>query len=177
MPTFTYPLEQYYRRLEYLIAPQTVVVLGLGRTSPWNVEAVPPTPDPNSPTLEELFVYFKIPIRYGAKRLAYPTEETITLKDEAYLLYPEVPLEEIRLKQLREMYLEVTIDHNEINAGSFRSFGVFVVRKFLKEDHCAVRTLYKVEEVDAIPLYYENFPPVQVQEDLEQTFKLVIGIK
>jgi hypothetical protein len=176
MTTKGYPKEINYRRLQRFLDPCFPLLLGLGQTSPWSIEAVPPAPDLFTFNLNEIFIYFPIPIRKAAIQKSSATQDTVVIDGKHILLMDDPTILDIRREQISKLYLEVKLPHNQIPEPAFRSLGVFIIHSVVDIESIKSRCYasYLPSDINAIPLYYENFSPIEVQEDVEQTFKLII---
>jgi hypothetical protein len=128
--------------------------------------------------IDEPFTYRTIPIKKGAIPVPAVLDYDLELEGKYYKLYESPSLVDIRSQMMTHMYLELEINHTSLIAPSFRSLGIFYIGEILDREnskkHCY--NSFIPSDIDAVPLYFENFTPVEVQEDVRQTFRLVIEV-
>jgi hypothetical protein len=173
-----YPLESQFIRLHKFLQPTLPLLLGLGQTSPWSIEASPPNPDISAPTINELFIYFHIRIKKAAIPTTSISDDTFNNNGILYKLIDNPSINDIRSNLIKHIYLETTVNHTNLRVASFRSLGIYYLEKIYNEVETQINydDVIEPSEVEAVPIFYQNFLPVDVVEDLRQTFKLIIEV-
>lgn len=149
-------------------------MLGLGKTTPWEIESAPPTVPPATIEVPELFAYIPVTKKQGAIKVDKAGPDTTIVDGQFYKLVDFTRLEDIRLNSVRNIYLEAELNHNLITVESFRSLGVHVEIEYAGGVSLG-QPLYAWGELVGKLYYVENFRPIAKVDNLTQTFKLVIN--
>lgn len=180
--TYTYPLEKVYRDLWELINPDNDLMLGLGGTTAWDIESTPPAANPTLIDVPQLFIYLPVTKRLGAKRtnknnktvvVGHVDPGVMLSKGLQYEVTTVNSLQELRIRDLKQICLEIEVDHNLLPQTTFRTIGLYRFISY-EEGVTAGGASYLPEEITGSLFYVENFRPVTVTNNVKQTFRIVV---
>lgn len=147
--------------------------LGLGKTSPFPGEKekyfVCPPPDVNARTLDELIGLKKIEV----KSLVYPDDNgTLMYKDRNW---KKISVDDAIRLGGRWVYLEVTINYDELPAVGYRQVGIFS-RVKPNEGLPQSKTILKPDEIQNVGILevLDQRKVVERSEDSKDTYSMII---
>lgn len=95
------------------------IYFAIGKTSVWDNEQAPPVEDPTTPDLTEIVGYKKVTTRH---HVVPDPDGTIQYRDANWKI---VPANEAMAQGARWVYLETTINYDELPLGQYRQVGVY----------------------------------------------------
>jgi hypothetical protein len=156
------------RALEFFERPDTYV--GIGKSTPWEDENVPPNPIQTKTTLDEVIGYKKVEYKYLV--VEDIVDGTISYRDSKWRI---VPPDQAVAQGARWVYVEAHLRYDELPLVSYRQVGIFNrLVKLSNIDAGKVALLpSEVEDVGVLEVY-DNRKVVNRQSDQKEQLSFVI---
>lgn len=173
MTTKGYARTYKYQRLLDLLDPANNLVVGVGNTSPWAIEAAPPIIDVLLEEQEELQLLLPVTKKVAVKEVLVTPATTHYVVANKIFKEVSSTFTAIRTEQATKLLVETKLDHSKLTVGSYRSIALYQRATIPTEQKLA----YTPNEIISKSLLYiEQFQAVDVQPDVTETIRMVIDV-